>query len=101
MFVGNKVTVGSFVSDDYPAMYCWANDVVAARLDGAFRPVNFKDLVSWCEAAGNDPTRVMLSIRQLRDPKIIGYLCVQNINAVHRSADMQDNGHGGKRRHRA
>jgi ribosomal-protein-alanine N-acetyltransferase len=88
MFIGNKVTVGSFVPDDYLAMYCWANDVVAARLDGAFRPVNLKDLVGWCETGSKDPTRIMLSIRQRTDPKIIGYLHIQNINAVHRSADI-------------
>lgn len=88
MFVGNKVTVGSLVPDDYTAMYCWANDVVAARLDGAFRPVNLKDLVDWCETAAKDPTRIMLSIRQRADPKIIGYLRIQNINSVHRSADI-------------
>jgi [ribosomal protein S5]-alanine N-acetyltransferase len=87
MFLGNQVTVGAFVPDDYPAMYCWANDVAAARLDGAFRPVNLKDLVSWCET-GRDPTRIMLSVRQRTDPKIIGYVHIQNISAVHRSADI-------------
>ncbi len=88
MFIGTTITVGAFVPDDYAAMYCWANDVVAARLDGAFRPVNLRDVVNWCESAGKDPTRVMLSIRQRTDPKIIGYLHIQNINAVHRSADI-------------
>jgi [ribosomal protein S5]-alanine N-acetyltransferase len=88
MFIGTKVTVGAFVPDDYAAMYCWSNDIIAARLDGAFRPVNLKDAVNWCESAGKDSTRVMLSIRQRTDPKIIGYLHIQNINAVHRSADI-------------
>lgn len=87
MFLGNKVTVGPFVPDDYPAMYCWANDVAAARLDGAFRPVNLKDLIGWCET-GKDPTRIMLSIRRRTESKIIGYVHIQNINAVHRSADI-------------
>lgn len=88
MFIGAKVTVGSFVPDDYGAIYCWANDVTAARLDGAFRPVNLKDVVNWCESAGKDSSRVMLAIRQHTDPKIIGYLHIQNINAVHQSADI-------------
>jgi ribosomal-protein-alanine N-acetyltransferase len=101
MFVGTKVTVGSFVPDDYAAMYCWANDVVAARLDGAFRPANLKDVIGWCETAAKDPSRVMLAIRRRTDPKIIGYMHIQNINAVHRSADIgirigaeQHRGHG-------
>lgn len=37
MSLGNKVAVGSFVPDYHAAMYCWAHDVAAARLDGAFR----------------------------------------------------------------
>jgi RimJ/RimL family protein N-acetyltransferase len=88
MFIGTKVVIGSFVPDDYQAMYCWANDVVAARLDGAFRPVNLKDVLSWCESAGTDQSRVMLAIRQRTDSKIIGYLYIRNINPVHRSADL-------------
>jgi ribosomal-protein-alanine N-acetyltransferase len=88
MLIGTKVTVGSFVPDDYSAMYCWANDVAAARLDGAFRPVNLTDVIRQCETAGKDPSRVMLAIRRRTDPKIIGYLHIQNVNAVHRSADI-------------
>lgn len=88
MLIGTKVTVGSFVPDDYAAMYGWANDVAAARLDGAFRPVNLTDVVRQCETAGKDPLRVMLAIRRRAEPRIIGYLHIQNINAVHRSADI-------------
>lgn len=88
MLIGSAITVGSFVPDDYAAMYCWANDVAAARLDGAFRPVNLTDVIRQCEAAGKDPSRVMLAIRRRTDPRIIGYLSIQNINAVHRSADI-------------
>jgi RimJ/RimL family protein N-acetyltransferase len=88
MFIGTKVVVGSFVPEDYSAMFCWANDIVAARLDGPFRPTNLKEIVSQCEAASQDPSRVMLAIRQRADPKIIGYLHIQNISTVHRSADI-------------
>jgi [ribosomal protein S5]-alanine N-acetyltransferase len=88
VFIGHRVAVGSFVPDDYIAMYCWANDVAAARLDSAFRPVNLKDLINWCETAGKDPTRILLSIRQRTDSKIIGYLHIHNISAIHRSADI-------------
>jgi RimJ/RimL family protein N-acetyltransferase len=88
MFIGTKIVVGSFVPEDYAAMFCWANDVVAARLDGAFRPTNLKDIVHQCEAAGQDPSRVLLAIRQRGTPAIIGYLHIQNISTVHRSADI-------------
>jgi RimJ/RimL family protein N-acetyltransferase len=87
MFLGPRITLGAFVPDDYGAMYCWANDVAAAKLDGAFRPVNLRDVISSCEI-GNDASRVMLAIRQQIDPKIIGYVNIHNISTVHRSADI-------------
>jgi RimJ/RimL family protein N-acetyltransferase len=88
MLIGSKVTIGPFVPEDYAAMYCWANDVVAARLDGAFRPVNLSDVVDQCESVGKDPSRVMFAIRKRAETAIIGYLLIQNINGVHRSADI-------------
>jgi [ribosomal protein S5]-alanine N-acetyltransferase len=88
MFTGANITLGALVPDDYAAIYCWVNDVVAARVEGAFRPVHLKDLVSQFETAGRDPSRVMLAIRQRTDHKIIGYVQIQNISAVHRSADI-------------
>ena len=87
MFFGPRITLGAFVPDDYGAMYCWANDIAAARLDGAFRPVNLRDVIASCETGG-DASRVMLAIRQRTDPKIIGYINIHNVNAVHRSADL-------------
>jgi RimJ/RimL family protein N-acetyltransferase len=88
MLIGAKVTIGPFVPDDYAAMYCWANDVAAARLDGAFRPVNLTDVVRQCDSAGKDPSRVMFAIRRRTETTIIGHLHIQNINSVHRSADI-------------
>jgi RimJ/RimL family protein N-acetyltransferase len=87
MLLGSRTTLGAFVPDDYVAMYCWANDIVAARLDRAFRPTNLRDVVASCEIGG-DASRVMFAIRQRTDPKIIGYINIHNISAVHRSADL-------------
>ena len=101
MLIGAKVTIGPFVPDDYASMYCWANDIAAARLDGAFRPVNLIDVVRQFENAGKDPSRVTFAIRRRNETAIIGYLCVQNISSVHRSADIgirigeeKNRGHG-------
>ena len=87
MLLGSRTTLGAFVPDDYVAMYCWANDIVAARLDRAFRPANLRDVIASCET-GNDASRVMFAIRQRTDTKIIGYINIHNISAVHRSADL-------------
>jgi RimJ/RimL family protein N-acetyltransferase len=101
MLIGAKVNIGPFVPEDYAAMYCWANDVAAARFDSTFRPVNLSDVVRQCESAGKDPSRVMFAIRKHGDIAIIGYLHIQNINGVHRSADIgirigeeKNRGHG-------
>jgi [ribosomal protein S5]-alanine N-acetyltransferase len=101
MLIGAKVTLGPFVPEDYGAMYCWANDIVAARFDGAFRPVNLIDVVRQFENAGKDSSRVMFAIRRRNETAIIGYLFIQNISAVHRSADIgirigeeKNRGHG-------
>jgi RimJ/RimL family protein N-acetyltransferase len=88
MLIGTKVTIGPFIPDDYAAMYCWANDVVAARFDGTFRPANLSEVVHQCESVGKDPSRVMFAIRKRAETAIIGYLHIQNINSVHRSADL-------------
>ena len=87
MFLGPRITLGAFVPDDYGAMYCWANDVVAARFDHAFRPINLRDVIASCEI-GNDASRVILAMRQRIDTKIIGYVNIHNISAIHRSADL-------------
>jgi RimJ/RimL family protein N-acetyltransferase len=101
MLIGAKVTIGPFVPEDYRSMYCWANDIAAARLDGAFRPVNLIDIVRQFENAGKDQSRVMFAIRRRGETAIIGYLYIQNISSVHRSADIgirigeeKNRGHG-------
>ncbi len=101
MLIGTKINIGPFVPEDYAAMYCWANDVAAARFDGTFRPVNLSDVVRQCESAGKDPSRVMFAIRRHSETTIIGYLHIQNISSVHRSADIgmrigeeKNRGHG-------
>jgi RimJ/RimL family protein N-acetyltransferase len=101
MLIGVRINIGPFVPEDYAAMYCWANDVAAARFDGTFRPVNLSDVVRQCESAGKDPSRVMFAIRKRGESAIIGYLHIQNISSVHRSADIgirigeeKNRGHG-------
>jgi RimJ/RimL family protein N-acetyltransferase len=88
MLSGAKITIGPFVPEDYPAMYCWANDVAAARLDGAFRPVHLSEMLRQIESAAKDPSRVMFAIRRRTETKIIGHIQIQNISGVHRSADI-------------
>jgi RimJ/RimL family protein N-acetyltransferase len=83
-----RVGIGPVLPSDFASLFCWANDVAAARLDFAYRPVDMKMHLNWCESLGQDPTRVVFAIRQTGSPAIIGYVQISAINSVHRSAEI-------------
>jgi ribosomal-protein-alanine N-acetyltransferase len=88
MLFGTRVTIGPVFPDDFGALFCWANDVAAARLDFAYRPVDLISHRQWCENIGKDPTKIVFAIRKIQEPAIIGYVQIMNINSVHGSADL-------------
>jgi len=88
MLFGTHVTIGPIFPDDFGSLFCWANDVAAARLDFAYRPIDLVSHRQWCETLGKDPTRIMFAIRKTKEPAIIGYVQIMNINTVHGSAEL-------------
>jgi RimJ/RimL family protein N-acetyltransferase len=88
MLLANRITIGPFVPEDFGPLFCWANDVAAARLDFAFRPVDMLGHQKWWDGLGNDPTKVVFAIRKTIEPAIIGYVQIAGINGVHRSAEL-------------
>jgi RimJ/RimL family protein N-acetyltransferase len=88
MLLGRRITLGPVIPADFPSMFCWANDVDAARFDLAYRPVDFVQHAQWCESIGKDPSLVVFAIRRLDDPSIAGFVRIFNINPVHRSAEF-------------
>src|SRR5690348_3347435 len=88
MLLGNQISLGPIVPADFPALFCWANDIEAIRLDTTYRPVDFVQHAQWCEAIGKDPAMAMFAIRKLNDAAIIGYVKVSQIHAVHRCAEF-------------
>jgi RimJ/RimL family protein N-acetyltransferase len=88
MLIGNRVTLGPVFPEDFGALFCWANDVAAARLDLAYRPIDLVSHKQWCENLGNDPSKVVFAIRKIGETPILGYVQIMNINGVHRSADL-------------
>ena len=88
MLIGKRISLGPVIPADFPSMFCWANDVDAAKWDFAYRPVDFVQHTQWCENIGKDPTIVVFAIRKLDNPAIIGYVRLFNINGVHRSAEF-------------
>jgi RimJ/RimL family protein N-acetyltransferase len=88
MLIGNRVTLGPVFPEDFGALFCWANDVAAARLDLAYRPIDLVSHKQWCENIGNDPSKVVFAIRKIGETPILGYVQIMNINGIHRSADL-------------
>jgi RimJ/RimL family protein N-acetyltransferase len=88
MLLGRRISLGPVIPADFPSMFCWANDVDAARFDLAYRPVDFVQHTQWCESIGKDLSMVVFAIRKLNDPAIIGFVRLFNINSVHRSAEF-------------
>jgi [ribosomal protein S5]-alanine N-acetyltransferase len=88
MLVGSRISIGPFVPEDCAAMFCWFNDVAAARLDFAYRPVDMMAHQQWWNGLGKDPSKVVFAIRKTSEPTIIGFVQVAAINSVHRSAEM-------------
>lgn len=88
MILGLSVSIGPILPVDIPALFGWADDAEAARLDETYRPPNWQAQEAfWTNAAG-DPSRVFFAIRTRPAPDIVGYLQIRQIEAIHRSASI-------------
>ncbi len=88
MLTGSRITIGPLFPEDFSSLYCWINDVAAARLDFAYRPVDMMAHQQWWDSLGKDPTKVVFAIRKTAEMAIIGYVQINGINSVHRSAEL-------------
>jgi [ribosomal protein S5]-alanine N-acetyltransferase len=88
MLLGSGISLGPFIPEDCAAVFCWVNDVAAARLDYAYRPVDMMAHQQWWSGLGKDTTKVVFALRRTGDPALIGFVQIANINAVHRSAEL-------------
>jgi len=88
MLLANRVSIGPLLPEDFSLLFCWANDVAAARLDCAYRPIDMMTHQQWWNGLGKDPTKVVFAIRKTTDLAIIGYVQIAGINVVHRSAEI-------------
>jgi RimJ/RimL family protein N-acetyltransferase len=88
MLLGSRISLGPFVPEDCAAVFCWMNDVAAARLDFAYRPVDMMAHQQWWQALGKDQSKVVFAIRKFSEPVLIGFVQIAAMNSVHRSAEM-------------
>jgi len=88
MLKASRITIGPLVPEDFGPLFCWINDVAAARLDFAYRPVDAMAHQQWWDSLGKDATKVVFAIRKMTETAIIGYVQITGINSVHRSAEL-------------
>lgn len=100
-FSGSKVMLGPLLAEDCAPLFRWFNDTDAARLDLAYRPIDWATHQAWFNALGRDPSKVLFAIRRLQDGALVGSVTIAQIQAVHRSAELgvrigeeQDRGQG-------
>jgi RimJ/RimL family protein N-acetyltransferase len=83
-----SVSIGPLLPEDTAALFLWLNDVAAANLDLAYRPVDWMQYKAWIDELGRSTTHTLFAIRKLTLPRIIGFVIFKNIQPVHRSADL-------------
>jgi len=88
MLMASRITIGPLVPEDFGPLFCWINDVAAARLDFAYRPVDMMAHQQWWDGLGKDAAKVVFAIRKTADTALIGYVQITGINSVHRSAEL-------------
>jgi RimJ/RimL family protein N-acetyltransferase len=98
---GSKVTIGPLVATDCMSLFRWFNDAETARLDLAYRPIDWASHKSWFDSIGRDASKVLFAIRRNGDTGLVGVVTVAQIHNVHRSAEIgvrigeeRDRGHG-------
>jgi RimJ/RimL family protein N-acetyltransferase len=82
------IQLGPITGQDSESLFRWFNDVQAARLDYAWRPVDGISHQKWLTGIGADPTQVWFAIRRAGHGAIIGFAILRNISSVHRSAEL-------------
>jgi len=85
---GTRVMIGPLMAADLVPLFNWFNDVETARLDAAYRPVDWPSHQTWFETVGRDFSKVFFALRRNGEPNILGFVTIANINAVHRSAEI-------------
>jgi RimJ/RimL family protein N-acetyltransferase len=88
MLIGARATIGALAPADLGPMYCWANDPEAARLNGAFRPVDLLAYKMWFDNIGKDASKVVFGIRRRNETVIIGFVEITNISSINQSAEI-------------
>jgi len=84
----DKVTIGPLLPDDTASIFLWLNDVESVILDLTYRPVDWMKYNNWLEHFSQSDAQIIFAIRNIHQPKIIGFIAITKIDSVHRSAEI-------------
>jgi len=84
----DAIVLGPVLPNDHASLFVWMNDSVAAKLDFAWRPLDYVAFKTWMDRLSQDPAQVLFAIRKLNAAEIVGFVVLKNIQPVHRSADI-------------
>ena len=88
MLIGTKICLGPMFHADAPILFNWRNTVDLMHMDGLYRPVSQSSFDQWFSGIGKEPTRVVFSIRQQGDLKLLGFVQIVNLHPVFRTAEL-------------
>jgi RimJ/RimL family protein N-acetyltransferase len=88
MLIGTQVCLGPLFQEDARLIFTWRNRVELMHLDGLYRPVSQVQFDEWFNGAGKDASRVVFSIRRQGDLELLGFLQINHIHPVYRSAEI-------------
>lgn len=69
-------------------MYRWINDAETVRFNAPYKPVTWSNHAAWFDSVGKDSSRMVLAVRKLDDPLIIGVIQFLDIHPIHRTAEL-------------
>lgn len=88
MIRDEEVALGPILPVDLPALYMWEDDPAIARFNRPYFPADFQRQSDfWLNSAG-DRGRVFFAIRGRGGPEILGYVQINAIEPIHRSASL-------------
>jgi RimJ/RimL family protein N-acetyltransferase len=82
------VSIGPVLPGDLGSLFVWLNDAETAKLDMAYRPLDGIAFKNFMDQFAKDNTQILFAIRKLREPQIIGFVFLRNLQLIHRSAEL-------------
>ncbi len=86
--MGEKISLGPVLSQDMQTMFSWRNDPEVSYASGPYIPIDEVVFSEWVSGAKVQGTRVLFSVRNKHNAKLLGYTELYNIEFSARSAEF-------------